>query len=443
MNSSFSDPLSKRERIQHAVNRLTFGPKPGDVESIEKLGLKKWLNAQLHPESLPENPTLKQRLQARAPTESCHNLSDLTPADLRREFPSSGKLQSLIVEHLSEAKLLRAIYSTHQLEELLVDFWFNHFNVSWNKGADRYFVPAYERDVIRPNVFGKFYDLLLATAESPAMLFYLDNWRSTAAAPPDDKKARRAQQGLNENYGRELLELHTLGVDGGYTQKDVVEVARCFTGWTIERPGQGGKFQYNDKLHDKGQKIVLGHAIAGGRGMDDGLQVLHILSHEPATARFISLKLARRFLADNPPASVVARMSKTFLDTDGNLREVVKMMITSREFWSKGAYQAKIKMPLEMVASAVRATGVDVTSASALANEVTKLGEPLYRRIDPAGYSSANAEWVNSAALLERMNFGLALTRNRVAGVSVLPPDANSSLNAPGLALGSPDFQRR
>jgi uncharacterized protein (DUF1800 family) len=224
---------------------------------------------------------------------------------------------------------------------------------------------------------------------------------------------------LNENYGRELLELHTLGVDGGYTQRDVLEVARCFTGWGIAPPRKGGVFEYNDKVHDKGQKIVLGHVIPAGGGMSDGLTVIDILSKDPHTARFISSQLAGRFVADDPPPSLVLRMTKAFLKTNGDLRAVFRAMILSPEFFSQGAYNCKIKTPFEMVASALRATNADVTSAYALANELTKLGEPLYRKLEPTGYSTSNAEWINSGALLERMNFALALAHNGITGVTV------------------------
>jgi uncharacterized protein (DUF1800 family) len=317
---------------------------------------------------------------------------------------------------------------------LLVDFWYNHFNVFLNKGGDRYLVPTYERGAIRPHVFGKFYDLLLATAQSPAMLFYLDNWESVAPDAPQ-RPNQKNKRGLNENYGRELLELHTLGVDGGYTQQDVIEVARCFTGWTLANPHKSGGFEFNDKVHDKGQKVVLGHVIPAGGGMNDGLEVLNILSHHPATAHFISLKLAQRFVADDPPPSLVNRMAQTFTKTDGDLRQVVHTMLFSTEFWSQGAYRAKIKTPFELVASGARATDANVESAFALTNQLQKLGEPLYRKLEPTGYSSANAEWISSAGLLDRMNFAVALAHNKIPGVTVA--------NADWQSLGAPDFQRK
>ncbi len=314
---------------------------------------------------------------------------------------------------------MRAIESNRQLAEVLDDFWFNHFNVFYDKGADRFSIPEYEREAIRPNVLGKFRDLLEATAKSPAMLFYLDNFESVRPDLDANNKNRKVKRGLNENYGRELMELHTLGVNGGYTQKDVTEVARCFTGWTLVEPRRGGGFFYNDKLHDKGEKVVLGHVIPAGGGMDDGEQVLDILATHPSTAHFISKELAQRFVADNPPEPLVEKMAATFLKTDGDIREVMKTMLASREFWSEGAYQAKIKTPFEMVASSVRALDATVTDGFALANQVGNLGEPLYRKLEPTGYSNLNSDWVNSAALLGRMNFALQLAQNHVPGVKV------------------------
>ncbi len=545
--AAFSKPLSREVELHHALDRLTFGPEPGDLERVGKLGVDKWVELQLHPEKIAENPALEQRLApleslrmsihdayvhypspqmiaafargrgqlpedpelraivvrladrylekrdaqaatvsgsgtpqaGAAGTQNPNDDSDLNlrvklsailtpdeidvlrngkpeekrallaslppekrndfvwalrpgerqklfvfaPVELRRELMLSVNPQNVVATDLTEGKLLRAIYSNRQLQELLVDFWYNHFNVFLNKGADRYLIPTYEREAIRPHVFGKFYDLLLGTAESPAMLFYLDNWQSVGADAAAQRFPRANQKknkrGLNENYGRELLELHTLGVDGGYTQKDVIEVARCFTGWTIAGPRKGGGFDYNDKMHDKGEKVVLGHVIPAGGGMNDGLKVLAILAHHPSTAHFISLKLAKRFVADDPPPSLVNRMAETFTKTDGDLREVMRTMLASPEFWSQGAYNAKVKTPFEMIVSAVRATNADVTSAFLLVNQLQKLGEPLYRKIEPTGYSSANAEWVSSAGLLDRMNFALALAHNRVPGVTV------------------------
>ena len=527
--AAFSKPLTGDDLYHHALDRLTFGARPGDFDSLKRIGLQRSVSSELHPEQVPENPALTaalnplqtlqmgirdtyvnypspqmiagvargngqlpddpelrgivQRLVARylarkdgaaGPAADPNDLSDLkqkvklgdllTPAQietlhdgkpeekrallagippekrtdlawalkpqerqqlfsiapvvLRRELMRSVQPYNVITNDLTEGKLLRATYSSHQLYELLADFWFNHFNVTVNKGQERFAIPTYEREAIRPYVFGSFHDMLLQTAKSPAMLFYLDNWESVA---PDGAplKGGKQKRGLNENYGRELLELHTLGVDGGYTQQDVINVARCFTGWTIANPRKGGGFEYNDKVHDKGRKLVLGHVIQPGGNMNDGLQVIDILSHHPATAHFISLKLAKRFVADDPPPSLVDRMTQMFMRSNGNLREVVRVMIESPEFWSQGAYNAKVKTPFEMVVSSLRATNADITSALPLTGELARLGEPLYRKTEPTGYSSANAAWISSASLLERMNFGLALAHNRLPGIKV------------------------
>ncbi len=404
---AFSRRLSLDKELQHALDRLTFGPRPGDPERICALGLKTWVDLQLHPDQVQENLFLEERL------------APLTPLKMSIRETASVKPERVIADDLSEGKLMRAIYSNHQLVELLDDFWFNHFNVFFGKGADRFALPAYEREAIRPHVLGKFYDLLLATAKTPAMLFYLDNWRSVGPAFAEGHPNQKNRRGLNENYGRELLELHTLGVNGGYTQKDVIEVARCFTGWTITAPRQGRGFEYDDKMHDKGGKLVLGHVIPPGGSMGDGLEVLDILAHHPSTSHFISLKLAQRFVADDPPPSLVNRMAQTFLKTGGDLRAVMQTMFSSGEFWSEGAYHAKIKTPFEMVVSAIRATNANVASTAQLSNELQKLGEPLYRKPEPIGYSFQSADWVSSAGLLDRMNFAVALAHNRIPGVQV------------------------
>ena len=346
--------------------------------------------------------------------------------------------QSVITDELVQAKLLRAIYSERQLEEVMTDFWFNHFNVFIGKGADRVLVTSYEQDVIRPHALGKFEDLLLATAKSPAMLFYLDNWLSIGpnsmqaqgipsrpgfngpyGYPRRNPNARPKQNsGLNENYGRELLELHTLSVNGGYSQRDVTEVAKVFTGWTIDKPNEGGDFKYDPRRHEPGPKFVLGHRIKP-KGEDEGREVLHMLATSPQTAHFISLKLAQRFVADDPPPALVDRMAKVFLKKKGDIREVLSTLFHSPEFWDESAYRAKVKTPLEFVASAVRATGADVGDAMPLARQLNNMGMPLYGAQPPTGYSMKAETWVSSSALLNRMNFALALTGGKVRGVKV------------------------
>ena len=583
----FQKKLNADQQMIHALDRLTFGPRPGDLAQVRKVGLKKWIDLQLHPDRIqesadldaklqpleslrmtpleavqhypspqmiaaiargrqpmPDDPLLRasvermiQRYKAKRdeggqgapafdpnvdlepakrlnevldpsellilrggspdqkralleglppgqleemliamPRPQRQQLMGIVPTEARRTIMLLNAPQQVVAYDLLDAKLLRAIESQRQLAEVLDDFWFNHFNVFYDKGADRFSIPDYEREAIRPHVLGKFRDLLEATAKSPAMLFYLDNFQSVRPDIDAKNKNRKVKRGLNENYGRELMELHTLGVNGGYTQKDVTEVARCFTGWTLEDPRRGGGFYYNDNLHDKGEKVVLGQVIPAGGNMDDGEKVLDILAAHPSTAHFISRELAQRFVSDNPPESLVQKMAATFLKTDGDIREVMRTMLASREFWSEGAYQAKVKTPFEMVVSSVRALNANVTDAFALANQVGNLGEPLYRKLEPTGYSNLNSEWVNSAALLGRMNFALQLAQNRVPGVKVDVshlsndplPVSKSLLSRPaspqtqagiqralseqkqktpalvaGLVIGSPDFQRR
>ena len=523
---AFERSLPKDQQILHALDRLTYGPRPGDLEAVKKMGLKKWIDAQLHPESLAEsnelearltplkslsmsqeeiaknyanpvvqvvatiaanlqqaqkgsggtavlplnppiqetqpairraqpvkaigdllppdqvrilrNGTLEQRrsVLAKIPADQIDDVVAALPNNVRNQLMAAAspgvqrKLQlavnpqQVVGSDLSEAKLYRAIYSTHQLEEQLTDFWFNHFNVSLDKGADRMLITTYERDVIRPNVLGKFRDLLEATANSSAMMFYLDNWQNVTPPPParanaKGKQAKQATRGINENYARELMELHTLGVDGGYTQHDIIEVARCFTGWSINNPNQGGPFVYNDNTHDKGEKVVLGVTIPAGGGKEDGEKVLDILAAHPSTAHFISKELAQRFVADDPPSTLINAMAKTFTDSGGDIRAVMQTMLDSKEFFSVGAFHSKVKTPFEMIVSSMRATNARVDYAMPLANQISTLGQPLYRKLEPTGYSNANVEWVNSASLLARMNFAMQLGENKVEGVTV------------------------
>jgi uncharacterized protein (DUF1800 family) len=542
---SFTRQVSGDDRIRQAINRLTFGPRPGDVEQVKAMGLKKWIGLQLHPDKIAENPVLLEKLKtfdtlnmsskeivrnypapqivkqmvagqipfpsdpdrrlliqkqvkrdeakqgdAATPPDAPaqeklaailspdeirslrtgapedrlaallampHDKQDevigalpqgmrqsifaVAPPGLRRRIEYTGGPAQVVARDLQEGKILRAVYSNRQLDEVLTDFWFNHFNVFLDKGADHYLTTEYEREAIRPHVLGKFRDLLEATAKSPAMLFYLDNWESVGPATPAAFAGRgpnAQRRGLNENYGRELLELHTLGVDGGYTQKDVTEVARCFTGWSIDKPQQGGSFRFVERQHDLGEKVVLGVTIPAGGGEKDGEKVLDIVAHHPSTAHFISQKLAQRFVADDPPASLVDRMAQTFLKTDGDLRAVMQTMLESKEFWSEAAYRSKIKSPLEVVVSAVRASNGNVDFANALVNQIAQLGEPLYRKTEPTGYSNTSREWMNTAGLMARMNFAVQLSGNKVPGVTVVQTAASTDT-----ALGSPEFQKR
>jgi uncharacterized protein (DUF1800 family) len=364
---------------------------------------------------------------------------------------------------LQMSRILRAVYSERQLQEVMVDFWTNHFNVFAGKGADRWLLISYDRDTSRPHTMGKFSELLRATAESPAMLFYLDNFQSVDpnAQPqqlrpggnrplaqlrrmsnnPQDQRPQQQQQrrGINENYARELMELHTLGVDGGYTQKDVQEVARCFTGWTIIAPRgagaaaqavlngpggemlrrQAGSFLFRPGVHDNGEKIVLGQKIPVGGGVKDGLMVLDILAHHPATAKFIATKLVRHFVSDTPPPALVDRVAQTYLRTDGDIREMLRTIFGSPEFNSSEAYRAKIKRPFELAVSAVRTFGAETNGGPQLHQWIARMGQPLYGFQTPNGYSDVAEDWVNTGALLERMNFALALASNRIPGTRV------------------------
>ena len=441
-----ASPLGPDQRILHALNRLGYGPRPGDVERVRRMGLAAYIETQLDPRGIPD-PGVEQALAA-------YPALALSTATLVREYTlptpqarqrlTSGEMSrqemmemypaerrpAVITAQMQAARITRAVASGRQLEEVMVDFWFNHFNVYAQKGAVRWMVPAYEREAIRPHALGRFRDLVLATARHPAMLFYLDNWLSTRAdlvVSGGPNAGRR--MGLNENHARELMELHTLGVDGGYTQQDVIEVARCFTGWTIDRPQQGGGFIFRPLAHDRGAKRVLGQVIPAGGGQQDGERVIDILVRHEATARFIATKLARRFVSDDPPAALVERAAATFRRTDGDVRAVLATIVTSPEFWAADAYRAKIKTPLEVVASAVRALdgrivagpGGDATDGGglALAREVGKLGEPLYEAQPPTGYPDRAEAWVNTGALLGRMNFALGLAHNRFRGARV------------------------
>jgi uncharacterized protein (DUF1800 family) len=428
-------PLTEDERILHVLNRLGYGPRPTDLARVRQIGVAAYLDQQLHPERVPSE-TLRSALvdypilgastaqlvrDYPQPTPEMRRQianGELTRREVRERMPMDRRPAALTAQ-LQAAAVTRAVVSDAQLEEALAAFWFNHFNVYSQKGAVRWMVPAYEREAIRPHVLGKFRDLVLATARHPAMLFYLDNWMSTRADLVTARGPNAGRpRGLNENYARELMELHTLGVDGGYTQQDVTEVARCFTGWTIDRPREGGSFRFRPRAHDPGTKRVLGQVIPAGGGERDGERVIDILVRHPATARFISSKLARHFVSDQPPAALVDRLAATFRSSDGDIRAVMTTLVSSPEFWSADAYRAKIKTPFEVVVSAVRALDGHRGSLE-LAREVGRLGQPLYEAQPPTGYPDRAESWVNTGALLGRMNFALTLAHNRIRGAAV------------------------
>jgi uncharacterized protein (DUF1800 family) len=487
--------LTEEQRIIHVLNRLGFGARPGDFERVKAMGLDNYIKQQLTPEKIsdtvaenklaelttlnmstaelygkfPQPGQLLRQLQARgmmpAETEmksdapkSNQTQPPANPLDneknreaIRKYYRENGlERPQRIVAELQASRILRAVYSERQLQEVMVDFWTNHFNVFANKGADRWLLTSYDRDTIRPFAMAKFSQLLEATAKSPAMLFYLDNFQSVS---PDAGGGRlRSQQqrrGINENYARELMELHTLGVDSGYTQKDVQEVARCFTGWTIFQPRGGaagvpdavkaragerevlrrtaGTFFFNTRTHDDAEKMVLGHKIPAGGGMKDGLMVLDILAHHPSTAKFIATKLVRHFVADNPPPALVDRVAETFRKSDGDIRETLKTIFFSKEFNSTEAYRVKIKRPFELVVSAIRTLGAETNGGPGTHQWIARMGEPLYGFQTPNGYSDAAESWVNTGGLLERMNFGLALAGNKVQGTKVTLANASGN----------------
>jgi uncharacterized protein (DUF1800 family) len=547
-----SKQLAGDARILHALNRFTFGPRPGDVDQVRSEGLEKWFDRQLHPAKidqtdlnarlaqfpamqwspqellyrLPSNAIIRQTLDGKlpvpergalhavyenqmyrvsekrqekeqkkadsqmkpaatgneavameastptatpqaAPVASAADegefrrmlelepqqrvlhlvamqpeafdaffkslrppqrnalVQDLSP-DLKEVVGDLENPQRLVSEEIIAQRLTRDIYSGAQLQEVMTDFWLNHFNVFLHKNdATPYYMVSFERDVIRPRALGKFEDLLEATAHSPAMMIYLDN---SSSIGPDSMAAERAErrpnnnkkkrEGLNENYGRELMELHTLGVNGGYTQADVTQASRILTGWTVERPERGGGFQFEPNRHEPGTKIVMGHKFKE-HGEEEGRELLHMLATQPATAKFISRKLAVRFVSDNPPQALVDRMAKTFSTSDGDIAAVLSTLFHSQEFWDTGAYRAKVKTPIEFVVSAARASNADIENLQPLANAVREMGMPLYGCVTPNGYSWMSDTWVSTNALVNRMNFALSMAANRLPGVSI------------------------
>ncbi|HEY8132227.1 MAG TPA: DUF1800 domain-containing protein [Thermoanaerobaculia bacterium] len=423
---------TERQRALHALNRLAFGPRPGDVDKVMAIGVRQWIDQQLHPETIPDR-AVEARLENR-PT------LQMTNTDIMREFyapivqarreresdqmKDAQKKSREVVEDLVSQRIIRAAESDRQLNEVMVDFWFNHFNVFVGKGIDRFMLTSYERDTIRPRVWGRFEDLLMATAKSPAMLFYLDNAQSRAGA-------------LNENYAREIMELHTLGVDGGYTQQDVTELARVFTGWSMDP--RTGSFIFRPRLHDMGPKTVLGMRFPAGGGIEEGETMIRFLARQPATAHHIALQLCQRLVSDNPPKALVGSVARKFLDSGGDLRQTVKAVIESREFWDPIQYRAKVKSPLEYVMSALRACGATVDNPLPIARALQQIGEPLYGAQPPTGYSEKGDVWLNTGALMNRLNFAAALANNQLPGVHADVPDAKKM----ALELGGPEFQRQ
>ena len=464
-------PLDHRElaadqQIIHALNRLTFGARPGDVQNVRSVGLDKWVDQQLHPDRIDNAPLdrfvarysiLKQDqnvlLREFNEAQRDRRVARREAGDTASSRQDNMELQQIaqkrrrVMGELQSARVARAVASNRQLEEVMTDFWLNHFNIYGQKGPPQaFYLAEYERDVIRPRVFGKFRDLLESVAKSPAMLFYLDNARSMADTSrprlasvermrgpgrrqmgrrrePDPEMRQRLNQlrngGLNENYGRELLELHTLGVDGGYTQQDVINVARALTGWTIRPAAAGGGFIFRPEMHDAGEKIVLGRKLKANRGIEDGEDVLDIVARHPSTAKYIATKLARRFISDNPPQAVIDRAAAVFTRTDGDIREVVRSIITSNEFYSQKAFRSKVKSPFEVVVSALRAMNAQPDSTPRTAQAIAYLGQPIYGHQAPNGWPETGEAWMNTGAILNRINFGMAAAANRIPGADI------------------------
>jgi uncharacterized protein (DUF1800 family) len=465
------------EQVQQALNRLAFGARPGDAEKVRAMGVDRWIALQLTPDRIGDEAaeqltghyetlnasttdlieTYRQVQQARRREQMQLRADGDTTAskrDARRDaLAADPQLRDLarraqrIVGDVQSAKLARAVVSERQLDEVMVDFWENHFSVYSGKGQTRLFLASYDRDVIRPHALGKFRDLLGAVAKSPAMLFFLDNWQSAAdSTHPTLATARGAQRrfgvvrrpaqpqrrarGLNENYARELMELHTLGVDGGYSQKDVIEVARALTGWTMN-PREGA-FVFRPEIHDAGTKVVLGHTLVAGRGIEDGEEVLDIVARHPSTARFITTKLVRHFVSDSAPSALVSRCAGVFTKTDGDIRETLRCVVTSPEFFSRAAYRAKVKTPFEVVASALRAMNAQPDTTPRTAQLVARLGQPIFGRQTPDGWPDRGDAWMNTGSILNRINFGLAVAAGRVPGASLASWPAAASLRTAG-----------
>ena len=449
----------------HVLNRLAYGPRPGDVERVATMGVRRWIDEQLHPETIPLPPDLGARLAALDTVNRSAGESLAEFLELRREVRMDDEgakqrrreAEMRVSRQAAEARLLRAVESPRQLEEVMVDFWYNHFNVFAGKGIDRALVTSYERDAIRPYALGSFRALLGATAKHPAMLFYLDNAVSSAPRLDAKGKGQAKASGLNENYARELMELHTLGADGGYTQRDVTELARMLTGWTFDQKRlarTGEMFRFDAGRHDAGTKTWLGREIAPA-GQQEGEYALDVLAMHPSTARHLSRELAQYFVSDDPPPALVDRMAATWRDSRGDIRAVLATLFASREFLAPDAAGAKFKTPYQFVVSAVRASGVPVANVGPLVNTMSRLGMPLYGCQTPDGYKNTQDAWLNPDALTRRIAFASALAAPldpvrvqatlagsispRTLGIVQRSPD---NLRA-AMLLGSPDFMQR
>lgn len=490
--------LTQQQAAAHLLSRFTYGAKPNDVDAVLKIGIEKWLSQQF------EGNLNDDELDAKLKVFDAINLSNTEVENLyprnaqvvrfavrdgavHKDSVNSKEYRNLLTAYMKEKgyrpqqelyrqfinqKILRASFTNNQFRELMTDFWFNHFNVALSKNQCASYVPAYERDVIRPNVFGSFENLLLSTAKSPAMLMYLDNFTSSGtnvpmdlpegmmmgnAANPQQKKARaaalqklqankkkNAKSGLNENYAREVMELHTMGVDGGYTQSDVTQAARILTGWTLAPMGDNGygapikklidnigeanlakrgfvregDFMFVPNRHDNGEKTVLGKKFPAGGGYEEGVELLKMLAQHKSTAQFISGKIATRFVSDNPPKSLVDKMAKTFTSSKGDIKAVLTTMVNAPEFWSANALREKTKSPFELAISAVRSLDAKINQPYQLYTWINKMGQQMYYYQAPTGFPDRGQYWINTGSLLNRMNFGLALASQKIPGIT-------------------------
>jgi uncharacterized protein (DUF1800 family) len=421
-------------KVIHLLNRSSLGIGAGDIDRVQSLGIDKYIQQQLNPDTIVESAILTEKL-------SKLETINLSPAELFQQYNPNRQVngQQLsqeikkvqqqqakqVTNEAIEARLWRSIYSQRQLQEVMVDFWYNHFNVYADKGIDRLWVGAYEREAIRPNALGKFRNLLGATARHPAMLFYLDNWQNSA--PNASKKGRF--KGLNENYARELMELHTLGVDGGYKQDDIVALAQIFTGWGFKQPGQkipdGYSFQFNADRHDFSNKLFLNQSITGS-GIAEGDRALDILSKHPSTARQISFKLAQYFVADNPPKSLIDKLSKRFIATDGDIKLVLATLFDSPEFWNSKYYGQKFKTPYQYAISSIRSTGMNVNNVKPLNDFLKQLGMSIYGCPTPNGYKNTQEAWLNPDSMTRRINYATNLANGKLPISASITTAANT-----------------
>jgi uncharacterized protein (DUF1800 family) len=419
-NIAQAEPVNPK--VVHLLNRLSLGIRPGEIEQVRQLGVDRYIQQQLNPDSIAEPAILTDRLGKLdtinlSPAELFQRYNPNRKIDIQSPIPDDKKILQQqarqVTNQAIEARLWRSIYSQRQLNEVMVDFWYNHFNVHSEKGIDKLWVGAYEQQALRPHALGNFRDLLGATARHPAMLFYLDNWRNSV---PNSSQSRK-NEGINENYARELMELHTLGVDGGYKQSDVLALAKIFTGWGFKQAGQkvpdGYSFYFNRNRHESSNKIFLNKTITGA-GIEEGEQALDLLAKHPSTARQISFKLAQYFVADNPPKSLVNKLAKRFTATNGNIKLVLGTLFQSPEFWDTKYYGTKFKTPYQYAISSIRSTGTELTNPKVLNDFLKQQGMPLYGCPTPNGYKNTQEAWLNPDSLTRRINYATNLAKGKL-----------------------------